>query len=125
VEAILKEIQKMNRGLILTALEDAQSLKFHDGALVVTFGKEDMFVKRVRDSVPLFRDIGARLFGKPVGLEVRISGQIEERIDEEEVRRRQLRDRAMQSPGVRLIVEKTKAEILWVREKEGPAAPSN
>lgn len=125
VEAILKEIQKMNRPLIHTALEDAQSLKFRDGALVVTFGKEDMFVKRVRDSGQLFRDIGGRLFGKPIGLEVMISGQIEESVDDAETKRRQLRERAMQSPAVRLIMEKTKAEVLWIREKEGPAAPSS
>jgi len=27
----------------------------------------------------------------------------------------------MQNPAVRLIVEKTKAELLWVKEKEGSA----
>jgi len=118
VEAILNEIQKMNRGLVLTALEDAQALEFHEGTLTVTFGNDDLLAKRVRDSGQLFRDIGARLFGRPVNLLVRISGQVEERIDEAELKRRSLRERAMQNPAVRLIVEKTRAELLWVKEKD-------
>jgi len=121
VEAILKEIQKLNRPLVMTALEDAQ-LEFRDGTLTVTFGADDVFTKRVRDSHQLFREIGERLFGQPIKLEVRISGQVEERIDEDELKRRQLRARAMQSPAVRLIIEKTKAEILWVKERENPTA---
>ena len=121
VEAILKEIQKMNRGLVLTALEDAQALVFRDGTLNVTFGNDDVFAKRLRDSGQLLRDIGVRLFGRPVTLEVKISGQVEERIDDAELKRRQLRERAMQNPAVRLIMEKTKAELLWVKEKEAPA----
>lgn len=118
VEAILKEIQKMNRGLVLTALEDAQSLEYRDGVLAVTFGNDDVLAKRARDSGQLFRDIGERLFGKPITLDVKISGQVEERIDESESKRRSLRERAMQSPAVRLIMEQTRAELLWVKEKD-------
>jgi hypothetical protein len=125
VAAILQEIQKLNRGFIQTALEDAQNLEFRNGALIATFGKEDMFVKRVRESGPLFRDIGTRLFGRPLTLEVKISGQVEERIDDAEAKRRQLRERAMQNPAARLIMEKTRAEVLWVKEKEGPASTPN
>src|SRR5262249_49990446 len=97
VEAILKEVQKMNRGLVLTALEDAQGLEFRDGALTVTFGIDDVLAKRARDSGQLFRDIGQRLFGRPVDLVVKISGQVEERIDDAELKRRGLRERAMQN----------------------------
>src|SRR5262249_44977971 len=71
VEAILKEVQKMNRGLVLTALEDAQGLEFRDGVLTTTFGNDDVLAKRVRDSGQLFRDVGQRLFGRPLNLEVR------------------------------------------------------
>lgn len=118
VEAILKEIQKMNRGLVLTALEDAQNLEFRDGTLVVTFGADDVFAKRARDSGQLFRDIGERLFGKPINLEVRVSGQVEERIDEAELKRRSDLELAAQNPAVRLIMEKTRAEILSVKRKD-------
>lgn len=121
VEAILKEVQKMNRGVVLTALEDAQRLEFRDGTLVITFGSDDVFARRARDSGQLFREIGARLFGRPINLEVKISGQVEEQIDEAELKRQRLRERAMQNPAVRLIMEKTKAELLWVKEKESSA----
>jgi DNA polymerase-3 subunit gamma/tau len=118
VEAIIKEVQKMNRGLVLTALEDAQGLEFRDGVLTATFGNDDVLAKRVRDSGQLFRDIGQRLFGRPLNLEVRISGQVEKRIDEAELKRRSDRERAMQNPAVRLIMEKTRAELLSVKEKD-------
>jgi len=118
VEAILKEIQRMNRGLVLAALEDAQNLEYRDGALAVTFGNDSVLAKRVRDSGQFFREIGERLFGKPIKLDVRISGQPEERIDEAESKRRSLRERAFQNPAVRLIVEKTSAELLWVKQKD-------
>jgi DNA polymerase III gamma/tau subunit len=118
IEAILKEIQKMNRGLVLTALEDAQGLEYRDGVLAVTFGNDNVLAKRVRDSGQFFSEIGERLFGQPLKLEVRISGEVEERIDEAELKRRSERERAMQNPAVRLIMEKTRAELLWVREKD-------
>jgi DNA polymerase III subunit gamma/tau len=118
VEAILKEVQKMNRGLVLTALEDAQGLGFRDGTLTVTFANDDVFAGRVRSSGQLFRDIGQRLFGRPVDLVVNISGQVEQRIDEAELKRRGLRERAMQNPAVRLIMENTRAELLWVKKKD-------
>jgi DNA polymerase-3 subunit gamma/tau len=118
VEAILKEVQKMNRGLVSAALDDAQKLEFSDGALTVIFGNDDVFAKRVRESGQLFRDIGARILGRPINLVVKISGQVEERVDEAELKRRGLRERAMQNPAVRLITEKTRAELLWVKQKD-------
>ncbi|HEU0184005.1 MAG TPA: hypothetical protein VFS27_01740, partial [Blastocatellia bacterium] len=118
IEAILKEVQKLKLGLVLTSLEDAQSLEFHDGVLTATFGNDDMFAKRVRDSGQLFRDIGARILGRPINLVVKVSGLVEERIDEAELKRRGERERAMQNPAVRLIMEKTRAELLWVKQKD-------
>ncbi len=118
VEAILKELQKMNRGLVQAALEDAQGREFQDGALTVTFGNDDVFAKRVRDSGQLFRDIGQRLFGRPIDLVVKISGQVEERIDEAELKRRGEYELARQNPAVRQIMEMTKAELLSVKKKD-------
>ena len=108
----------MNRGLVLTALEDAQGLEFRDGVLTATFGNDDVLAKRVRDSGQLFRDIGQRLFGRPLNLEVRISGQVEKRIDEAELKRQGEYNQAMQNPAVRLIREITKAELLSVKKKD-------
>jgi DNA polymerase-3 subunit gamma/tau len=118
VEAILKEIQRMNRGLVLAALEDAQSLEYRNGVLAVTFGNENVLARRVRDSSQFFREIGERLFGKPINLDVKISGKVEERIDEAELKRRSERERAMQNAAVRLIMDQTGAEILWVKRRD-------
>jgi DNA polymerase III subunit gamma/tau len=116
VEAILKEVQKLNRGLVLTALEDAQKVAYQDGVLDVTFASEDLFARRVRDSNTLFREIGEKLFGQPMRVEVRISGQTRERVDEAELARQQLHQRAMKNPAVKLILDQTRGEIVWVKD---------
>jgi TIR domain-containing protein len=72
VEAILKEVQKMNRGLVLTALEDAKSLDFRNWMFIATFKNDDVLTKRVAESGDLFREVGQRLFGHPIQLRVRI-----------------------------------------------------
>jgi hypothetical protein len=72
VEAILREVQKANLGLALTALEDAKGLEFRDGTLTVTFANDDVFARRVRGSGGIFKDIGLRLFGHPIKVRVRI-----------------------------------------------------
>jgi DNA polymerase III subunit gamma/tau len=116
VEAILKEVQRLNRGLVLTALEDAQKVEYLDGVLKVTFASEDLFARRMRDSNTLFREIGERLFGRPMRVEVIVSGQTEERVDEAENARRQLHERAMKNPAVKRILEQTRGEIVWVKD---------
>ncbi len=116
VDAILLELQRLNRGLVLTALEDAQNLKYQDGVLTASFGTEDMFAKRVRESGVLFRSLGEKLFGQPLRVEVKISGQTEEHVDEEQVKRHKLREQAMSSKAVRLILQETRGEIVWVKE---------
>lgn len=108
----------MNKPLVLHTLDDAQSLEFRDGALTVTLGNDDIFARRLREAGQIFRDIGARLLGKPINLVVKISGQVEERIDEAELKRRSERERVMQNPAVRLIMEKTRAELLSVKSKD-------
>ncbi len=116
VEAILNELQRLKRGLVAMAIEDAQARKFRDDQLIVTFGSDDVFAKRLRESAALLREIGERLFGRPIRLGVKISGEVEERIDEGELKQRQLRERAMQNRAVKIILEKTRGELLWVKE---------
>jgi hypothetical protein len=51
-------------------------------------------------------------------LEIESSGQTAEvRIDEAELERRQLHERAAQNPVVRRILEQTRGEIVWVKER--------
>ncbi|MGH9846756.1 MAG: DNA polymerase III subunit gamma/tau [Blastocatellia bacterium] len=122
VEAILNELQRMKRALVVTAVEDALARAFHDDRLVVTFGSDDVFARRLRESAALFREIGERLFGRPIRLEVKISGQVEERVDEGELKQRQLRELALQNPAVRIILEKTRGDLLWVKEANSQAS---
>ncbi|MGE0103473.1 MAG: DNA polymerase III subunit gamma/tau [Blastocatellales bacterium] len=117
VEAILNELQKRNRGLVLTALEDAQKLEFRDNTLHATYGAEDMFVRRIRESGTLFRELGESLFGRPILIEVTISGQVEQRVDEAVAKRQQLIDRAGSNPAVKLILEQTRGDIVSVKER--------
>ncbi len=116
VEAILNELQKRNRGLVLTALEDSQKLEYRDGVLHATFGADDMFARRVRESGTLFRELGENLLGRPLQIQVTISGQVEHRVDDAVAKRQQLIERAKSNPAVRLILEQTRGDIVSVRE---------
>lgn len=124
-EAILSELRRLNRTLMETTLEEAQQWDYQDGALVATYGTDDTYAKRLRDSGAFFREIGERLFGQPLRLEVRISGQIEERVDEAATQRQQLHERARQSPAVRMVLDEMRGEIVWVKEagESKPAVP--
>lgn len=124
-EAILGEIRRLNRTLVETTLDEAQQWDYQDGALVATYGADNMFAKRLRESGALFREIGERLFGQPLRIEVRTSGQVAERVNEAEAQRQQLHERARQSPAVRLVLDEMRGEIVWVKEAGAskPAAP--
>jgi DNA polymerase-3 subunit gamma/tau len=116
VEAIRAELQKLNRGLLLTALEDAQSLAYEDGTLIATFASEDVFARRVRDSSTIFRKIGEQILGRPLRIEVRLGGQALPPADEAAPQRDALRARALANPAVRAVLEKFRGELIEVRE---------
>jgi DNA polymerase-3 subunit gamma/tau len=117
VDAIRAELEQMKKGLISTALDDAQDLTYEDGALIVTVGADDILAKRLRGSADLFREIGDRLLGRPIRVEVRISGQVETRVSESEMKRRDLHERAKSDPAVQTLLETSRGEIVWVKEK--------
>ncbi len=118
VEAILKEVQKLNRQSVLVALEEALGLSYQNGTLIATFSGEGVFPKRVRDSATLFRTVGEKLFGQAIRVEVKISSEqsIEKPVDEVEIKRQQLKEAAMQNPAVLLVKEVFHGEIVSVRE---------
>jgi hypothetical protein len=115
IASIIGEVQRLNRGLIETALDSAL-LEFNNGVLIATFGAEDTFARRIRESSELFRSIGEKLFGRPLQVEVRISGEVRQIVNEKEEELKRLRQRALSNPVVRQVVEQTRGEILWVRE---------
>lgn len=125
VEAIRAEIQRLNRNVLLTAFEEAQSMAYNNGQLIATFASDDIFAKRLRESGALFRDIGERLFGQALRIEVRINGQSSEspRGDEAAQARQRLRERALNNPAVSAVIEKFRGELIEVRELS-PSAES-
>ncbi len=126
VEAILKEVQKLNRPLVLMALEDAQGKSYQNGALTVTFSKDDAVAKRLRDSATLFRTIGEKLFGQPLRVEVQISSNVETEpaVDQTAVKRQELKEAALQNSAVRRVMEEFRGEIVWVKESGEANQPS-
>jgi DNA polymerase III subunit gamma/tau len=115
IESILHELKRINRGLILTALEGA-SLAYRDWTLIATFSSDDAFAKRLRESTVLFRSIGETLFGRPLRIEIRINGEVVTAANEKATERDRLHERAMQIPAVRQFIEMTRGEIVYVRE---------
>ena len=126
VEAILKEVQKLNRPLVLMALEDAQSKRYQDGVLTVTFGKDDAVAKRLRDSGTLFRTIGEKLFGQSLRVEVQISGtaEVEKVVDQTALKRQELKEVALQNSAVRRVLDEFRGEVVWVKESPDASQPS-
>lgn len=125
VEAIRAEIQRLNRNVLLTAFEDAQSMAYSSGQLIATFASDDIFAKRLRESGALFREIGERLFGQALRIEVRINGQSSEspRVEEAAQARERLRERALNNPAVHAVIEKFRGELIEVRELSPSAEP--
>jgi len=119
VDTIMREIQKLNRPLIQMAIEDSQNVSYQNGILTIVFGSEGVLSKRVRDSGSLFRTIGEKLFGQAIRIEVQISGKAEQAapaVDEELLKRRELKERALQNPAVKRVMEEFRGEIVWVKE---------
>src|SRR5262249_26310510 len=117
--AILHELQRMKRDKIVLAIEDAQAKEYRDGQLIVTFGGGDRlsntYATWLRESANLFREIGENLFRLPIRVEVKISGQVEKRLDENELKKQERRERALQNPAVKIVLEKMRGELQDVR----------
>jgi DNA polymerase III subunit gamma/tau len=118
LQVIVAELNRLNRTLLAMAFEDAQ-VSYAAGLLTFVFASEDVIAKKVRESTPLFRELGERLFGQPLRIEVKISGDKVKVVNEAEQARAELHERARQNPAVRLLLDKFKAEIVSVR----PAKP--
>lgn len=122
VTAIYRELDNTKRGFLSTALDEAQSVDYRDGLLTVTFATEGVFASKVRESQTLLRELGPRLFNRPMQVEVRLGAQLTEEVDEAKKDREHLRQRALKSPAVRMFIEKLRGEILDVNELP-PEAP--
>lgn len=122
IDAILNELHRSKKAIIATAIEDARTKVFQDDLLTLGFDAETVFSKKIRESAIVFRDMGTRLFGRPLRVEIKISGQGEEPVDPAEVKKRELRERVLKNPAIALILEKTRGELLTIKESAPPPA---
>lgn len=74
IGTIKTELEKRRKTLIVMAIEEA-SVAYNEGHLTATFAGENAFSKRLRESAELFREIGQTLFGHPLRVTVKISGE--------------------------------------------------
>ena len=118
VEAILEELQRINRGFILAALEEAAQLTFQSGTLTATFPRDDTFAKRIRESGTLFRTIGETLLGHPIRIEVRIQSAGSPATSPGQTSQEQLTEKVQRIPAVRQFLEEMRGEIVWVKEEK-------
>ena len=118
VEAILEELQRINRGFILAALEEATQLTFQNGTLIASFARDDTFAKRIRESGTLFRTIGETLMGHPIRIEVRIQSAGPSATSPGQTSQEQLTEKAQRIPAVRQFLEEMRGEIVWVKEEK-------
>lgn len=119
VEAIIAELERLNRGLLQTALEEAREVSYADGVLRVVFADENVFASRLRDSQSFFRSLGERLWSRPLRIDVRVgtggsagpaAAQAEAKPEDD------LRARALGNPAVRLFIEKFRGEVIDVED---------
>ena len=118
VEAILEELQRINRGFILAALEEAAQLTFQNGTLIATFPRDDTFAKRIRESGTLFRTIGETLRGHPIRIEVRIQSVGPPATSPGQTSQEQLTEKVQRIPAVRQFLDDMRGEIVWVKEEK-------
>lgn len=116
VEAILAELDRLNRGLLVTALEEARDISVADGVLSVRYDRDHAFAHRLRDSQSFFRDLGERLLGAALRVEVSIGDAAAQADRNAEPKVDPLRERALANPAVRRFLDKFRGEIIDVEQ---------
>jgi DNA polymerase III subunit gamma/tau len=116
IGAIKAELEKRRKTLIVMALEEASVTYEHDH-LMATFASENTFSKRLRESASLFREMGENLFGHPLRVTVKISG---EEVATPAQAAKQAREKLLESvknnPAVQALLETFRGEIIDVQE---------
>ena len=101
IHRIRAELERQKRGVLITALEDAQSVIVDADRLIATYRCEDQLSKMLRNSDEVFRDVGQRLIGKPLIVEIRTSGD-EPLVNATRLAKEKQRARVLADPAVRL-----------------------
>lgn len=116
IGAIKNELEKRRKTLVVMALEEAK-VEFKEGSVTATFAAEDAFSKRLRESAALFREIGEQLFGEPLRIVVKLSGEAMATPGQDA---KQAREKMIESvknnPAVKSLLETFRGEIIDVQE---------
>ncbi|MFN0120155.1 MAG: DNA polymerase III subunit gamma/tau [Blastocatellia bacterium] len=115
---IVDELERLSRPAVVAALEEAESVVLENDRLLVTVRGEDAFTRTLRNSGALMQEIGERLFGRAIRLEILTSGQKPAQAGETPPAAA-LRKQSMDNPAVRMVVDKFRGEIIDVREPGG------
>jgi hypothetical protein len=109
-------LEKRRKTLIVMALEEA-NVSYNEGHLSATFAGENTFSKRLRESADLFREIGQNLFGQPLRITVKISGEeVITPVQEEKQAREKVLENIKNNPAVKALLETFRGEIIDVQE---------
>lgn len=75
IQKIKDELARLQRGFILTAIEEAEHLHYNPltQCLTVRFSEENGFSAKIRGAETLFASVGCAVFGVPINLNVQIS----------------------------------------------------
>jgi DNA polymerase III subunit gamma/tau len=116
IASIKLELEKRRRPLVAMALDEAK-LSYSNGQLTATFESDDTFAKRLRESLPLLREVSEQLLGQAVKVEIKISG---ERIVSPKQEIHQVKDNLVEgvknNPAIKNLLETFRGEILEVKE---------
>ena len=116
VASIKLELEKRRRPLVVMALEEAQS-SYSNGQLTVIFATDDSFAKRLRENIPLLREVAEQLLGMPVKVEVKIGGEVRVSPKQEVQQvKDNLIDTVKNNPAIKNLLETFRGEILEVKE---------
>ncbi len=116
IASIKLELEKRRRPLVVMALEEAQ-LSYSNGQLTVVFANDDTFAKRLRESIPLLREVAEQLLGLPVKVDVKISSEefFSPKQEAQQVKDNLL-DSVKNNPAIKNLLETFRGEILEVKE---------
>ena len=118
IGTIKMELEKRRKPLIVMALEEAH-VTYSEGKLMATFAAENAFSKRLRESADLFREVGEHLFGQPLRVEVKLSGEtVVTPADEAKQAREKLIEGVKTNPAVKMLLEAFRGEIVDVQEAQ-------
>ena len=118
IGALKTELEKRRKTLIVMALEEAKVV-FEDGKFTATFPAEDAFSKRLRESTQLFREIGEQLFGQPLQIVVKISGEeVVTPVHEAKQTREKMIESVKNNPAVQALLDTFRGEIIDVQDMQ-------